>query len=149
MKVAAKSRYLKISPQKLRQAAALARNQQAGEAMDVLRVTNKKAAGIVYETLKSAMANAENNHNLNSRNLTVDEIRVDTGPKLKRYRPRSRGMAHKIIHPMSHLTVILDDSSAAARGKSKPQTAAKTAAPAASVTKPKPAATNQPAKEAS
>lgn len=140
MKVTAQTRYLKISAQKLRQAADVARDRQAGDAMDTLRVTNLKAAGLVYDTLKSAMANAENNHNLNARGMVIDEIRVDQGPKLKRYRPRSRGMTHKIYHPMAHLTIVLDEAVKPVPAKpAAPQAAQSTGS---GVTKPKSPTTN-------
>lgn len=109
MKVVAKAKYLKTSAQKLRLSADLVRGQKVNDALAVLKVTNKKTAGFVYEAIKSAASNAENNHNLNRNSLVIDKISVDQGPRLNRVRPRSRGMAHSIIHPMAHITVVLDE----------------------------------------
>lgn len=109
MKVQAKAKYLKISAQKLRLAADLVRDMDVVAAQSLLVNTNKKAAGLVNDTIKSAVANAENNLNLSRKKLTIDEIRVDEGPSLKRFRPRARGSAGRIEHKMAHLTVILDD----------------------------------------
>lgn len=110
MKVAAKSRYLKVSAQKLRLSADVVRGQRALDARNSLRAMNQKPANFVAEALASAMANAENNHNLNANTMTISEIRVDEGPKLKRARPRSKGMSTPIFHPMSHLTIVLNDN---------------------------------------
>ncbi len=109
MKVQAKSKYLKISAQKLRLVADLVRDMDVLPAQSLLANTNKKAAGLVGDTLKSAVANAENNLNKSRKKLKIDEIRVDEGPKLKRFRPRARGSAGRIEHKMAHLTIILDD----------------------------------------
>lgn len=109
MKVQARSKYLKISARKLRLSADLVRGMKVVDAGDLLRVTNKKSAVLVSDTLRSAVANAENNLNLAKRNLSIDEIRVDEGPMLKRIRPRARGSASPIMHRMAHLTIILTD----------------------------------------
>ena len=78
---------------------------------------------MVNDTLKSAVANAENNLNLSRKKLTIDEIRVDEGPSLKRFRPRARGSAGRIEHKMAHLTVILDDKPVAQTTKTTNQPA--------------------------
>ncbi len=110
MKVQVKAKYLKISAQKLRLAADLVREMDAVQAQNLLTNTNKKAAGLVNDALKSGIANAENNLNLSRKKLRIHEIRVDEGPKLKRFRPRARGMAGRIEHKMAHLTIVLDDA---------------------------------------
>ncbi len=125
MKVQAKAKYLKISAQKLRLAADLVRDMDVVSAHNLLINTNKKAAGLVNDTLKSAVANAENNLNLSRKKLKIYEIRVDEGPKLKRFRPRARGIAGRIEHKMAHLTIILDE--AQVQVKSSPALASKTA----------------------
>ena len=109
MKVSAHTKYLKISARKLRLSADLVRGMKVTDASDLLRVTNKKSAVMVSDTLKSAVANAENNLNLAKRNLMIDEIKVDEGPVLKRMRPRARGSAGAILHRMAHLTVTVSD----------------------------------------
>ena len=119
MKVVAKSRYLKVSAQKLRLSADVVRGQRALDARNSLRAMNQKTAGFVAEALAIVTANAENNHNLNANTMTISEIRVDEGPKLKRARPRSKGMSAPILHPMSHLTIVLDDTVVEAKSKTK------------------------------
>ncbi len=109
MKTRAVAKYLKISPAKLRLSADLVRGRRIVEAENILAATPKKGAVMVSEALKSAVANAENNHNLRKAALSVAEIRVDEGPKLKRYRPRSRGSAAPVWHRMAHLTVVVSD----------------------------------------
>lgn len=110
MKTQAVAKYLKISPRKLRLSADLVRGRRIVEAENILAATPKKGAVMVSEALKSAVANAENNHNLRKNALSIDEIRVDEGPKLKRFRPRSRGSASPILHRMAHLTIIVSDT---------------------------------------
>lgn len=109
MKTQASIKYLKISSRKLRLLADLVRGLQVVQAERVLAATPKKAAAMVAEALKSAVANAENNHNARKSSLRIAEIKVDEGPTLKRFRPRSRGMATPILHRMSHLTVVVTD----------------------------------------
>ncbi len=109
MKVASKTRNLQISPRKLRLVANLIRGMQVTQAKHLLVSTNKKAANLVYDGLASAIANAQNNNNLRLGHLAVDEIRVDEGSRLKRYKPRAKGVAGKIIHRRSHLTIVVSD----------------------------------------
>ncbi len=109
MKTHAKAKYLKISPRKLRLSADAVRGARVGEAERRLAAMPQKGAELVAEALKSAVANAENNHNARKSTLSIAEIKVDQGPKLKRWRPRSRGMAAPILHPMAHLTLVVTD----------------------------------------
>jgi large subunit ribosomal protein L22 len=113
MKTQASIKYLKISARKLRLAADLVRDMPVAQAEQVLSATPKKAAVMVAEALKSAVANAENNHNARKSTLRIAEIKVDEGPTLKRFRPRSRGMANPILHRMSHLTIVVTDEARA------------------------------------
>lgn len=117
MKVIAKARGLKISARKLRLSADLVRNARVIDAEYLLAATPKKGAAMVADALKSAVANAENNHNLRKSMLRVAEIRVDEGPAQERFRPRSRGMAHPILHRSSHLTVVVTDEAASEKKK--------------------------------
>lgn len=109
MKTYASIKYLKISSRKLRLSADLVRGLQVTQAERILIATPKKGATMVAEALKSAVANAENNNNARKSSLRIAEIKVDEGPTLKRFRPRSRGMAAPILHRMSHLTVVVTD----------------------------------------
>lgn len=109
MKTHAKAKYLKISPRKLRLSADAVRGARVSEAEQRLAAMSQKGASMVADALKSAVANAENNHNARKSTLSITEIKVDQGPKLKRWRPRSRGMAAPILHPMAHLTLVVTD----------------------------------------
>ncbi|MEI8073007.1 MAG: 50S ribosomal protein L22 [Candidatus Saccharibacteria bacterium] len=109
MKVLAKSRNLSISAQKLRLSINGLRGVDVRSAMQSLAAQPKKGSGMVFDTIHSAVANAEHNYNLKSNQLIIDEIKVDQGGKLKRWRPRSKGMTSPIIHPQAHLTVVLSE----------------------------------------
>jgi len=136
MQVTAKANYLRISPRKLRLSADLVRGNRVIQADYILAATPKKGAVMVADALKSAVANAENNYNLRKSALYIAEIKVDEGPRTKRFRPRSRGMAHPILHRMAHLTVILTDQTPAlAIKKSRPKTDNNVAKPVKAATK--------------
>ena len=81
--------------------------KDAQEALTILRFTPKAASPIIAKVVRSAMANAENNHEMDVDSLYVSECYVDQGPTLKRIRPRARGMADRIRKRTSHITVIL------------------------------------------
>ncbi|MBP9827188.1 50S ribosomal protein L22 [Candidatus Saccharibacteria bacterium] len=124
MNVKAKIKYLKISARKLRLDADLIRGKRVLDAENVLAATPRKGSVMVASALKSAIANAENNHNQRKNTLFVSEIRVDEGPALKRVRPRSRGSAHPIEHRMAHLTVVV--APAPEKAVAKPSKSTKT-----------------------
>lgn len=110
MEVQAISRNIRISPRKVRIVANLIRGKKAGEAISILHNTPKAASKIIEKCLRSAMANAENNNNMNIDNLYISTIFVDagpimTGPIMKRVHPRSRGQAFGIMKRTSTLTV--------------------------------------------
>lgn len=109
MEARAVARYVRISPRKVRQVIDLIRGKDVGEALTVLRYTPKRAAGLVEKVLRSAMANAENNHEMDVASLYVAKAYVDQGPTLKRIMPRARGMADRIRKRTSHITVILKE----------------------------------------
>lgn len=109
MKVIARSRNLAISAQKLRLQIDGVGGLRVETALQQLAVRSQKGAGMVFDTISSATANAENNNNLKRATLFVDEIRVDEASKLKRWRPRSRGMTAPISHQRAHLKVVLSD----------------------------------------
>jgi len=103
------ARYQRISPQKARLAADLIRGRSVQEAEAILRFTPKKAAALMAAVLRSAVANAENNLNLDRRRLVVSQVYVNEGPTLKRIRPRARGMAYRIRKRTSHITVVVSE----------------------------------------
>jgi large subunit ribosomal protein L22 len=104
-----KLRYLRIAPRKVRLVADLIRNKSVEEAQTILNFTTKKAAGPLMKLLKSAVASAKNNFQLEESNLRVSKIIVDEGPKFKRWMPRARGQAYEIQKKTSHITLVLDE----------------------------------------
>ncbi len=109
MEAKAIAKYVRISPQKARLVVDLVRGKKVGEAQKILLFTRKTAAGIVGKVLKSALANATQNPNIDEKILYVKEIFVDQGPSLKRWRARAQGRAAGIKKRTSHITVILDE----------------------------------------
>ncbi len=118
MKVTANIKYLKISAQKLRLSADMVRGSRALDAQELLLATPKKSARLVYDGLRSAVANAEHNYQLNASTLVIDQIKVGQGPSLKRIRPRARGSAARVAHPMAHLQIVLEGEAPKASAKS-------------------------------
>lgn len=109
MKVKAQARFVRQSPYKVRRVLDLVRGLPVEEAEHVLRLTPRGATEPVAKVLKSAIANAEHNHALDSEELVVSEAFADEGPTLKRYRPRARGRATQIRKRTSHITIIVSD----------------------------------------
>lgn len=107
MEARAIARYLRVSPFKARQVADLVRGKNVKEALGILRYTNKKSAPLINKVLKSAVANAEHNFDMDSDELFVSEIMIDEGPIIKRMRPRAYGRADVRRHRTSHITVVL------------------------------------------
>jgi large subunit ribosomal protein L22 len=110
MNIRATAKFVGTSSRKVGLVAALIRGRKAREAETILVQNSKRATDPVGKVLKSAIANAENNHNLNARDLTVESVLVGPGPTLKRFRPRARGSAAAIRKRTSHITVVLSKS---------------------------------------
>jgi len=109
MQVQALTKYVRISPKKARETARVIQGRAAGEALDLLGYIPRKSARLLAKTLKSAIANAENNHNLSSDELVVERAVVEEGPILKRFRAGARGSAKPIHKRTSHLRIVLSD----------------------------------------
>ncbi len=107
MDVKAKLRYLHIAPRKVRLVVDTIRGRKAEEALHLLDFDQRRAAKPVAKLLQSAMANAQHNFNLRKETLRIKEIRVDEGPKLKRWQPRAFGRAYPILKRSSHISIIL------------------------------------------
>lgn len=105
----AKLSYARISSRKVRTVINLIRNKNVGEALGILKLTPKAASELVEKLLKSAIANAENNHEMDVDKLYVAEIFANQGPTLKRVRPRAQGRAFRILKRTSHITVVLKE----------------------------------------
>ena len=109
MKVKAQARFIRQSPYKVRRVLDLVRGLPVEEAEHMLRLTPRAAADPIAKALKSAVANAEHNHALDSEDLVVAEAFADEGPTLKRFRPRARGRASRINKRTSHITIVVSD----------------------------------------
>lgn len=103
----ATTKNLKISTQKLNLVAAMIRGKKVEKAINDLQFSRKRIAQDVLKTLKSAIANAENNHNLDIDELYVNEAYVGKNLVLKRWKPRARGRVGRIQKPFSQLTVVV------------------------------------------
>ena len=106
-KVTAKT--VRVSPRKSRLVIDLIRGKSVAEAIAILKFTPNKAAGIIAKVLMSAVANAENNFDLDVENLVVSEAFVNEGPTMKRFRPRAKGSASPINKRTSHVTVVVSE----------------------------------------
>ncbi len=105
----AKLKYARISPQKARLVADQIRGLPVDRAINILSFSNKKAAQIIKKVLDSAIANAEHNDAADVDELIVQQIMIDEGPIMKRFRPRARGRANQILKRMSHVTVAVEE----------------------------------------
>lgn len=107
MKIKAESKFIRTSPRKIRLVADLVRGMSLDQAFLTLDHLPNRAAINVSKTLKQAVANAVNNHNLAKASLAIHSIEVNEGPTNKRWRPVSRGRAHSIFKRASHIKIIL------------------------------------------
>lgn len=109
MEARAKATFERIAPRKVKLVLDLIRNKPAEEAMAILKFTPKAACEPVAKLLKSAMANAENNYDMDVTRLYVAECSVSQGPTLKRIRPRAHGRAFRINKKTSHINIVLKE----------------------------------------
>ena len=110
MEARATAKYLRIAPRKVQIVLDLIRNQPANKAMAILRHTPKAACEPLEKLLKSAMANPENNFNMDASRLYVSECFVCPGPTLKRFRPRAQGRGMRILKRTSHITLVVKEA---------------------------------------
>ena len=99
----------RISSRKVKIVADLIRGKNADEALAMIKYTPKASSEILEKLLKSAIANAENNHYMTRANLYIAEIYANQGPTLKRIRPAAKGSAFKIRKRTSHITIVVSD----------------------------------------
>ena len=112
MRVSATAKYLRGSTRKANLVVAAIKGRPVEEAANLLKFMPQHAAHDVLAVLKSATANAENNHNLSAEDLFVFEAHADEGSTIKRFRPRAQGRAFPIHKPMTHITVVVADREA-------------------------------------
>ena len=109
MEAKAIAKYVRMTPMKIGIVQGLIRGKNVNEAFAILQYTSKNAAEVVTKVLKSAVANAENNLNLDINRLYVAETYACQGPTLKRFRPRAQGRAYRIRKRSSHVTIIVTE----------------------------------------
>lgn len=109
MEAKAIARYIRISPLKVGFICNEIRGKQVDEALAILKFTPKKGAKVLEKVLNSAIANAENNFNMDRDSLYVSEAFANDGPHMKRWRPKARGMAYPILKRSSHIGVAVKE----------------------------------------
>ena len=107
MEVKAVTKYVRISPQKVRLLADAIKGQPVETGLNMLKYMPQKAAGLVEKTVRSAASNADANHGIDVDSLVIQNLIVDQGPVLKRFRARARGRGARILKKSSHITVVL------------------------------------------
>jgi large subunit ribosomal protein L22 len=111
MEAKAVAKYLRISPLKVRKVVSTIKGKPVEVALDILKFMPQKAAGIVEKIVRSAVANADQNPDIDVDLLIIRNIIADQGPTLKRFRARARGRGSRILKRTAHITVILAEES--------------------------------------
>jgi large subunit ribosomal protein L22 len=111
MEVQALTRYARMSPKKVREVARTIQGRKAVEAVEYLTLIPRKSAALIAKTLRSAIANAENNNNLSADSLVIKSALIENGPVLKRFKAGARGTAMPRRKKMSHIRIIVSDGS--------------------------------------
>jgi large subunit ribosomal protein L22 len=101
------ARFVRVTPQKARRIGDLIRGMEVEEALAMLKFAPQAVAENFYKLVESAAANAESTENLNRETLVISTVHVDEGPTMKRWRPRAKGAANRILKRSSHLTVVV------------------------------------------
>ena len=109
MESKAVAKFVRITPRKVRVVLDLIRGKNVAEAFAILKFTPKSGAVVVEKVLRSAVANAENNYDMDVDKLVIKTAFADDGPTMKRIHPRSRGQAFKILKRTSHVTIVVDE----------------------------------------
>ena len=108
----AKHRYARISARKARPAADLVRGKYVNSALEELLYVHRRASPMIQKVIRSAMANAGQDLDVDVNRLFVKDLRVDEGPTLKRWRPRAQGRVYPILKRSSHISVVLAEAPA-------------------------------------
>ncbi len=112
MEVKAVAKFVRISPQKVRKVIGSVKGKTAENGLNVLKFMPQKAAGILEKILRSAIANADNNADLDVDSLIIKNIIVDQGPTMKRFKARARGRGSRILKRSSHITIVVTEEAA-------------------------------------
>ncbi len=119
MEVTATAKYVRIAPRKARDLAREMSGCSVSDALRLVEFSERKAAFLLGKTLKSAIANAENNHDASAEDLYVKNALVDNGPVMRRYIAAARGSAKPILKRTSHIRIVLSDEPPAKKGKAR------------------------------
>jgi len=109
MEAKAVAKYIRVSPRKMKFVCNMVRNKNVDEALTILKFYPNKGAKILEKVVKSATANAENNFSMDRDKLYVSEVYANQGPTLKRFRPRAKGSAFKILKRSSHVGAVVKE----------------------------------------
>ena len=139
--------HVRVTPQKARRVGDLLRGANATEAIAMLKVQPQAVAENFGKLVGSAVANAESTEGLNASTLVISQVYVDEGPTMKRWRPRAKGSANRILKRTSHLTVVVTPADEAPKPAPKAEKAAAKKAPAKKAPAKKAAAKKAPAKK--
>jgi large subunit ribosomal protein L22 len=115
MEAKATARFVRMSPRKVRLVMDVIRGKYAQEALNTLRFMPNHASDEIANVIKSAVANAVNNHGMSDDYLKIARCYVDAGPTMKRVQPRAQGRAYRILKRTSHITVIIEEGQAPPR----------------------------------
>ncbi|NJM38498.1 MAG: 50S ribosomal protein L22 [Akkermansiaceae bacterium] len=126
MEVKSTTKFVRLSPRKARDVAREIQGLPVSNALDILTFTPKKAAQLIGKTLKTAIADAENNFSLDAGTLVIKEAVIGGGPLIRRFKPRAKGSAGPIIKRTSHISITLVGSAPEKKKKVARKAAAKT-----------------------
>ena len=107
MEVTSTTKYVRLSPKKARDVAREIQGLPVDTALDILTFTPKKSAMLISKTLRTAIADAENNFSLDTNTLVIKEATIGAGPTLRRFKPRAKGAAGPILRRTSHIRIVL------------------------------------------
>jgi len=127
MQALAKARFVRTSPRKARLVIDAIRGKDVKEAIAILQFTPNFAARLIEKVLKSAVANAENNHHMDGDNLKVAQAMVDGGPLMKRLRYAPMGRGYRMVKRLSHITIAVEETEPKPEKKGKRKEVARTA----------------------
>jgi large subunit ribosomal protein L22 len=135
MEVTSTTKFVRLSPKKARDVAREIQGLPVSNALDILTFTPKKAAQLIAKTLKTAIADAENNFSLDTSTLIIKEAVIGAGPTLRRFMPRAKGSAGAILKRTSHISITLVGAAQEKKKRAPKKAAAKkTDAPATAET---------------
>ena len=104
------TKFIRVSPRKMRLVVDQIRGRGVEDALNVLKFIPKRSAGLIAKTLRTAVANAENTQSVDVDRLYVKQVKVDEAGMWKRFMPRAQGRATKVRKRLSHVTIVLDES---------------------------------------